>query len=88
VVNLLVSGRVSFHSEALMVEESLLCPPVNQAVVAKKYPYPLVASVTVGETFLYPLVHQGVRFVGAAVAPLRPCPGMGLLMLGQHLERK
>ena len=68
-----------------MVEETLLCPPVNQAVVAKRYPYPLVASVTVGETLLYPLVNQGVRFVGEAVAPSRPCPGTGLSMLGQDL---
>ena len=69
-----------------MVEETLLCPPVNQAVAAKKYPYPLVASVTVGETLLYPLVNQGVRFVRAAVALSRP--GIGLSMLGQDLERK
>ena len=69
-----------------MVEETLLCPPLHQAVVAKKYPYyPLVASVRVGETLLYPLVNQGVRFVGAAVAPSRPCPGTGLALLGQDL---
>jgi len=68
-----------------MVEETLLCPPVNQAVVAKKYPYPVVASVTVGETLLYPLVNQGVRFVRVAVAPSRP--GVGLSMLGQGLGR-
>ena len=66
-----------------MVEENLLCPPVNQAVVAKKYPYLLVASVTVGETLLYPLVNQVVRFVGAAIAPSRP--GIGLSRLGQDL---
>ena len=72
-----------------MVEETLLCPPVIQAVAAKKYPYyPLVASVRVGETLLYPLVNQGVRFVGAAVAPSRLCPGIGLSMLGQGLGRK
>ena len=71
-----------------MVEETLLCPPVNQAVVARKYPHPLVAQVTVGETLLYPLVNQGVRFVGAAVAPSRPGPGTGLSMLGQDLGRK
>ena len=69
-----------------MVEETLLCPPVNQAVVAKKYPYPLVATVTVGETLLHPLVNQGVRFVRAAAAPSRP--GIGLSMLGQDLGRK
>ena len=69
-----------------MVEETLLCPPVDQAVVAKKYPYyPLVASVTVGETLLYPLVNQGVRFVRVAVAPSRP--GVELSMLGQGLGR-
>ena len=58
-----------------MVEETLLCPPVNQAVAAKKY-------------LLYPLVNQGVRSVGAAVAPSRPCPGIGLSRLGQDLGRK
>ena len=68
-MTLLVSWRVSFHPEVLMVEETLLCPPRNQAVAAKKYLYPLVASVTVGETLLYPLVNQVARFVGAAVAP-------------------
>ena len=68
-----------------MVEETLLCPPVNQTVVAKKYPYPVIASVTVGETLLYPLVNQGVRFVRVAVAPSRP--GVELSMLGQGLGR-
>jgi len=73
----------------LVVEETLLCPPVNQAVVPKKYPYyPLVASVRVEETLLYPLVNQGVRFVRAAVAPSRPCPDIGLSMSGQGLGRK
>ena len=59
-MKLLVSWRVSFHPEVLMVEETLLCPQVN----------------------------QGVRFVRAAVALSRPCPGTGLAMLGQDLERK
>ena len=71
-----------------MVEKTLLCPPVYQAVVAKKYPYPVIASVTVGETLLYRLVNQGVRFVGAAVAPSRLCPGIGLSRSGQGLGRK
>ena len=72
-----------------MVEETLLCPTVNQAVVAKKYSYyPLVASERVGETLLYPLVNQGVRFVGAAIALSRPCAGTGLALLGQDLGRK
>ena len=55
-MNLLVSGRVSFHPKVLMVEQTLLCPSMNQVVVAKNYPYPLVDSVAVGETLLYPLV--------------------------------
>ena len=85
----MISWRVSFHPQVLMVEESLLCPPVNQAVVAKWYPYyPVIASVRVGETLLYPLVNQGVRFVRVAVALSRPCPGVGLLMLGQGLGRE
>jgi hypothetical protein len=86
VVNLLVRGRVSFHPEVLMVEETLLCPPMNQGVVAKKYPYPLVDSVAVGETLLYPLVNQVMGFVRAPVAP--PRQDIGLLMLGQELRRK
>ena len=71
-----------------MVEETLLCPPVDQAVVAKKYPYPVVASVRVGETLLYRLVNQGVRFVGAAIAPSHPGPGIGLSRSGQGLGRE
>ena len=72
-----------------MVEETLLCPPLHQAVVAKKYPYyPLVASVRVGETLLYPLVNQGVRSVGAAVASSRLCPEIGLARSGQDLGKK
>ena len=70
-----------------MVEETLLCPLLNQAVVAKWYPYyPLVASVRVGETLLYPLVNQVVGFVGAPVAPSRQ--DIGLSMSGQDLWRK
>ena len=69
-----------------MVEETLLCPPVNQAVVARKYPHPLVAQVTVGETLLYPLVNQVVGFVRAPVAPARQ--DIGLSVLGQDLRRK
>ena len=85
----MISWRGSFHPEVLRVEETLLCPPLHQAVVAKKYPYyPLVASVRVGETLLYPLVNQGVRFVRVAVAPSRPCPGIGLARLGQDLGRE
>ena len=69
-----------------MVEETLLCPQMTQVVVAKKYPYPLVDPVAIGETLLYPLVNQGVRFVGAAVARSRP--GIGLALLGQDLGRE
>ncbi len=69
-----------------MVEETLLCPQMTQVLVAKKYPYPLVDPVAVGETFLCPLVNQVVGFVGAAVAQSRQ--GIGLLMLGQDLQRK
>jgi hypothetical protein len=86
VVNLLISGRVSFHPEVLMVEETLLCPSINQVVVAKKYPYPLVDSVAVGETLLYPLVNQVVGFVGAPIAPSRQ--DIGLSMSGQDHWRK
>ena len=42
----------------------------------------------VEETLLCPPVYQGVRFAGAAVALSRPCPGIGLSMLGQDLERE
>ena len=69
-----------------MVEETLLCPPMNQVVVAKKYPYPLVDSVAVGETLLYPLVNQVVGFVGAPIEPSRQ--DIALLRLGQDLRRK
>jgi len=86
VVNLLVSWRVSFHPEVLVVEETLLCPPVNQVVVAKKYPYPLVDPVAVEETLRYPLVNQVVGFVRAPVAPSRQ--DIGLSVLRQDLGKE
>ena len=85
-MNLLVSGRVSFHPEVLMVEETLLCPLMTQVVVAKKYPYLLVDPVAVGEPFLCPLVNQAVGFVGAPIEPSRQ--DIALLRLGQDLRRK
>lgn len=44
--------------------------------------------LVVVERFLCPLANQGARLVGAAVAPSRPGPGIGLSMLGQDLGRK